>query len=415
MALRSQTGDSLTISPRTWSMLPLLCRRGWPTPLWTPSWRSSGAILGTQMAFHLWKADISGAFKTLPLHWRHRKYVVSIWMDDMHLLWAPQHCTMAFGGRGSVVAWFRVGALLEWVLLAAATSTARYVDDYFGTARNATHHTFMMLKVLTALVGTRVDVDKCFSHVMSIVVLGARVCIDLGRRTVMHRLCEAKAAKWSKLLDAVLAGVVLPAREASRWAGRFSWAATVTYCKAARAFLRPVHRQAHAPLAHGRISGWLRNSLSWLQRSLRVQAEWRHPHALRLPLIAWTDAASTTKLLAVVVYFDGEFQWTHVACPDRVLELFHGRDDGYIGCLELLAFCVLLGTWPTFLRTSLLICYLDNQGVLHGLLQGVLRAADCNQVVGGAWLMMAELNVAVDLRRVESAANIADLPSLARR
>ena len=40
-----------------------------------------------------------------------------------------------------------------------------------------------------------------------------------------------------------------------------------------------------------------------------------------------------------------------------------------------------------------------------------MRAADCNQVVGGAWLMMAEMDVAADLRRVESAANIADLPS----
>ena len=79
------------------------------------------------------------------------------------------------------------------------------------------------------------------------------------------------------MLQAVLEGVVLPAGEASRWAGGFSWAATITYCKSARALLRPLHRQAHAPLAHGRMSGWLRNSLEWLSGFLQEQREWRDP------------------------------------------------------------------------------------------------------------------------------------------
>ena len=110
--------------------------------------------------------------------------------------------------------------------------------------------------LVNALLGTQVDEAKCFSHVVSIVVLGARVMIDLAKRTVLHRLCEVKAAKWARLLDAVLEGAIMPSGEASRWAGRCGGAATVTYCKAARAFLRPLHRQAHAPLAHGRIE-WL--------------------------------------------------------------------------------------------------------------------------------------------------------------
>ena len=64
-----------------------------------------------------------------------------------------------------------------------------------------------------------------------------------------------------------------------------------------------------------------------------------------------------------------------------------------------------------FPSNILLTCYVDNNGVLGGLLRGSCAAADLNQAIGRIWLDIAKLQVGLYVVRVESRANIADGPT----
>eukprot|EP00959_Pyramimonas_sp_CCMP1952_P267866 5600565-Pyramimonas_sp.AAC.1 len=55
--------------------------------------------------------------------------------------------------------------------------------------------------------------------------------------------------------------------------------------------------------------------------------------------------------------------------------------------------------------------FIDNDGVLHALINGSGRAPELNFGVGMTWLDMASRDISLQLGRVESEANLADGPS----
>ena len=94
--------------------------------------------------------------------------------------------------------------------------------------------------------------------------------------------------------------------------------------------------------------------------------------------------------------------------PDHVWEQFLPRKDDQIGMQELLAVPLLFSTFSHLVQRSLLLLAVDNQSVLHSLIQGRAGAADLNFAVGKHWLDIARLHVSMHVLRVESKANIAD-------
>ena len=74
-----------------------------------------------------------------------------------------------------------------------------------------------------------------------------------AKMTVLTRLDKDKAARWSLALEDILKVDRCDAAVASRFAGRFSWTATMQADKVGRAYIRAWHATAHAPLPGGRL------------------------------------------------------------------------------------------------------------------------------------------------------------------
>ena len=97
--------------------------------------------------------------------------------------------------------------------------------------------------------------------------------------------------------------------------------------------------------------------------------------------------------------------------PPSVWECFLARDDDQIGMQELLAIPLAFETFSSEVRNTLSIIFIDNNGVLGGLIRGSCMAADLNQAIGNVWLDIARLQIGLHAVRVESKANIADGPT----
>ena len=70
-----------------------------------------------------------------------------------------------------------------------------------------------------------------------------------------------------------------------------------------------------------------------------------------------------------------------------------------------------LANFQTAVTDAAVIIYIDNDGVVGALLAGAGAAPDANMLNADFWLRAAQHNIAIQLWRVESKANVADAPS----
>ena len=105
-------------------------------------------------------------------------------------------------------------------------------------------------------------------------VLGIEVVLNWADKLVSTCVAEAKAVKWTEALLRLCEEHRLSPDEASRMAGRLSFAVTAFSNKVGRAFVKPFYAQAHSPMRGWRCSpGLLNAALWWLQLlGLRVRA-----------------------------------------------------------------------------------------------------------------------------------------------
>ena len=82
-----------------------------------------------------------------------------------------------------------------------------------------------------------------------------------------------------------------------------------------------------------------------------------------------------------------------------------------MGVQELLAIPLAFETFSSLVEGTLSTIFVDNNGVLGGLIKGSCMAADLNQSIGNLWLDIARLQIGLHTVRVESKANIADGPT----
>jgi len=106
--------------------------------------------------------------------------------------------------------------------------------------------------------------------------------------------------------------------------------------------------------------------------------------------------------------------WTCGAPPLAAREAWFERGDKYIGLLELVAILLCMHTFRDLLEHTSATLYIDNDGVLGGMLRGSLKAPDSNWALGKLWLEIALWDIDVTLGRVESKANLADGPTRGR-
>ena len=158
-----------------------------------------------------------------------------------------------------------MGDLLVTMLRVVALCPAlRYVDDFFGVSVDGVTLTGgLMLRVLTALVGTLCDPGRSREFMLEMLILGADIMVDAAARTFAAQLSAKKAKKWRQERKEWKMIGVMPQGVAAQFAVRLSFSVTVTASRCGRAFLRPFYVQAHDPLQRSTISFWFGLCVDW--------------------------------------------------------------------------------------------------------------------------------------------------------
>ena len=179
--------------------------------------------------------------------------------------------------------------------------------------------------------------------------------------------------------------------------GRLVWTACMIASRLGRAMLKPLYAQSTNTLRGGRVSPWLARALEWwivfiqqmpkLERSIRTN---RVQH-----IVCWADASGASRL------------------EMGLLQQLIPREDNQIKAQELLGVVLALHTFMPWIDRNLFTIFCDNDAVLHYVLNGSAgsTAPDINQFVGRLWIDLVRHDVAINILRVTSEANISDGPT----
>ena len=176
----------------------------------------------------LWKRDVSQAFRRVPVAADHLEFMWCVWMHA-GILWVAQHLGAPCGTVAAVYAWRRVGHLLGLVLRLFCAPTPRYVDDFFGASRIGVRLTGgVVLSVLASLLGFPCDDSKSADQAVAMTVLGSLCRLCFADRVLYSSVDPDKAARYRKHLLQILDTQVLAPGDASKIAGRLSFAVVVS-------------------------------------------------------------------------------------------------------------------------------------------------------------------------------------------
>ena len=258
-----------------------------------------------------------------------------------------------------------------------------------------------------------------------------KVDIKMSKRGYKCKPMKSKTVKWVKTIDAALAEHRLMPGDASKLAGRLSWASShmfrwVLMCstvvcplfcmyastrKLGRAMLRPIYDQQTR--RDGMTSPELKRSLQWwrdvLQRGLSERRAWKHENEPAVNLFC--DASGYPAYLGAVLFIDGRCYYTDFAPTSELLAMFKSRNDNQIMGLELLSISLGLCTFERLIRGRNVIVHSDNTGSEAAIRRGTAVSMDHAQLVHKQWTHIAEQGLRIHVVRVGTHDNIADLPS----
>ena len=96
----------------------------------------------------------------------------------------------------------------------------------------------------------------------------------------------------------------------------------------------------------------------------------------------WTDASGASRMLAAVFFDGSQWFWTRMKVPKSIWDQLLPRGDHQIGFQEFLAFAMGYATFDV--SNSLLVSFIDNDGVLRGIIKGSVRPTEVNLAIGKA-------------------------------
>ena len=193
-----------------------------------------------------------------------------------------------------------------------------------------------------------------------LIILG--VDITLSCKGFTCAPAELKVTKWLTLIDEFLKSDRMLPGEASKMAGRLSWACSQLFKRFGRAMLRPIFDQQSR--RDGRISGELRKCLVWWKEVLSMGISelrtWSPP--VHRTAHMFVDASGSPAHLGAVLFIDDTCWWTHMDPPKSILGMFKARKDNQIMGLELLSISLGLCSFQDRIRDRKLVIHCDNRG-----------------------------------------------------
>ena len=111
-----------------------------------------------------------------------------------------------------------------------------------------------MFNKLCEIVGCPRDPDKAASSMAEMALLGASILVNFDQWSYEHRIMLDKPNKWSNELEDIVNSGVLHLGQAAKVVCKFNFAVQFAHGRFGRAFLWPLIRCIHAPLAGYKLS-----------------------------------------------------------------------------------------------------------------------------------------------------------------
>ena len=171
-------------------------------------------------------------------------------------------------------------------------------------------------RLTRCLLGADSVADRKLECGNPLTILG--IAVALRGHGVMLTADTVKIEKWSGQIRQCLASGKLTAGEASKMAGRLTWASQCTFRRVGRAFLYPIYRQQRSRKSG--IGRELELALRWWLEALSLRLcelrPWRPvPSRTRHLLV---DARSTPPRVAAVLLFEGKVAYSDMEPPQEV-------------------------------------------------------------------------------------------------
>ena len=201
----------------------------------------------------LWKADIDSAYRRIP-----------VLPEDRDLL----HVAVAHEGSIHHGIQVQCDPFLGAVASVHACETLhlpvlKYVDDFFSAEveEAASHAMNTFARLVVALMGETAISKRKLECGNPLTVLG--LTLELRRDDILCFLDEKKASKWIDALHTVQKEKKMAPGDASKMAGRLSFAAQHMYMKIGRAMLKPFFSQQYSPPRGVKANGELLSACKW--------------------------------------------------------------------------------------------------------------------------------------------------------
>ena len=398
------------------------------TPITLPGWdhiAASARILNTTLCeWSFGKVDHKSAYKALPLRAEDSNYaVIALWNPLAKAWYGSKSRTQLFGSTAAVLHYNCFSRIIASLLCRIlAIPTVGYFDDFGFFTRTANENeTMAFLLEFLSLLGVELKTEKSAIG-NSNVFLGLTAFFPRPSNgmSLVISLPREKAHHWAKIILEIIATAHLSHATLESLIGRLSFAQTSVFGRFARAMLKPLYAKLFSPRYHPQLSLPLLRNLQWWASSLltltprvatlnRSSPDW----------VIYTDAAfmegqGGAHIAAIFMNTAGPFnlqaQLVLTGQPTPSEIAFFQNTSTIFG-LELTAAFLAIFTERHRLRGKAVTLYMDNNAALAALVNGDSTATAAFQLIATLWYIVASFDIALWLERVDTALNIADLPT----
>ena len=163
----------------------------------------------------------------------------------------------------------------------------------------------------------------------------------------------------------------------------------------------------------GRVGRVLHLALRWWLEVLQLEICEAASFVVdrREPVQIFCDARGVPPRLVAVAIVDQDILYTDMEPSTDVMKLFEQRQDNQIMGLETLAIALALSSFKSSLYGRNVRIWSDNVGSESATRKGAAKSFDHNSLIHGIWSQALRLKIALQVDRVPTQFNVADLPS----
>ena len=364
------------------------------------------------------KRDHHSAYRQLALCASALQFAcVTFWHPALQRAVAYVHLALPFGPRAAVINYNRVAQAVSGLLQRMFHLPCdNFFDDFWLVGPlHLIQRIFDMFGEVHALLNLEIKVEKDLQPTFIGELLGHVVNLS-GLPYTISNSDRRKAGILALVGEALRSGRLRP-RVAGELAGKFAFACTALYGRVGRAALKPVYERQHAKVHFSAnshtISQQLRAALLCIQGIVHSS-----PPRVVLPsffgsrpsTLAYTDGQGEG-WIAAVIFPRPPLQPAYAAMqlPEDLCRLFAPRNP--IEQIETAAVLLLFEIFAAELRDTDVRLFVDNVAAQGSLVRGFSRSLSQAVLCGAVWTRAALARVGLWVDRVESAANVADIPT----